>query len=101
MQWGWDWDWDSYSYSLSTANRNSKRSREAAITLLGAFAMVNSNGCATHSPASLAKAPGASPGLGIGGRSVVRFDVHLGRDWPMEWLLQLLAVVYIFAVITI
>ena len=60
--------------------------------------MASSNGCATHSPASLASAPGASTGLGIDVRSVVRFDVHLARDWPMEWLLQLLAIV---AVITI
>ena len=57
--------------------------------------MVNSNGCATHSPASLAEAPGASTVSGIGGRSVVRFDVHLVRDWPVEWLLQLLAVIVI------
>ena len=47
---------------------------------------------ATHSPASLAEPPGASTAVGIAVRSDVSFK-HLGRDWAVEWLLQLIVVV--------
>ena len=56
---------------------------------------------ATHSPASLAESPVASTTEGISDHSVVRFDVHLGRDLAKKWLLQLLAVVAAFFAVVV